>query len=957
MWQERRPSADLPKLWDPHVFLAWLLAFLRSLHRSLRRGSSSSPATSPRAAEGGSAPAHPPPADPSSPPSPSPARAADSVELVPVAKVESSTSSSSPAPPPPSANGLLAVAAAPAAIEPTSLATSSDPPSETPEDDDADDEEAAAAAVAPLLCSSSSPTPTPSRPGTPASSSSRTRLGSTLDADSSSSASATRDRDECTPSSAKRRRVSTASSASSSSAATTPTARAPITSRIATTMESANGHADPAAPATAAVNGNAHLPQHVDLLSPHGTYRVGRTELVRLLVDELRSLGYDGSASALEAESGVTFEHHIVRDFRAAVLAGEWAEAERLLDHAQLAIPEKRRFAAKFLLKEERYLEALEAGNVAVALQVLQTELAPLQHNLPRLHALSSFLMFTDPAELRAQAHWPGVAGGSRQAVLERVQAEIPPSVMVRPRRLEELLAQAFLLQESRCTYHNLPSGEAAVRPAILYADHTCDAAANFPARCSAVFTDHNDEVWHLAFSNRGDRLAAGGKNGKTYIWDMQTKKSTALLEGHTDAVAFLSWSPDDTVLLTASNDNTARLWSTTSGELQRTISAHEEAVTACGWLPDGEHFITGGLDKKLVVWKCDGTQVHAWTGHRVTDLYVSADGRVVVAASTSHVRIYDLATYAEILSFEEADAITSLCLSRDARFLLTNTSQQELHMWDLRPAGPAGNVQANGSAGSSAVHSRATTGGSAAGAGFEAPPYPLLHPAQPTSLGTFLSQWPAIGGPPAFMPLGPSANLGGGRSAGASAAAPPTGSGHVLATAAATASGGTYLPGSSPASLLRNPLTAPQAQLLQLQQQQQLAQLQQQQQQLLQLQQTQRSRQASANNAGGAVVPAGGPALLAPQLVRRFKGHKQGRFVIRSSFGGAGEAFLVSGSEDSRAYIWHRASGDLLASLEGHTATVNAATWNPAVPGMLATCSDDGTVRVWTPKAGIPGV
>ncbi|OQR91877.1 hypothetical protein ACHHYP_04259 [Achlya hypogyna] len=86
---------------------------------------------------------------------------------------------------------------------------------------------------------------------------------------------------------------------------------------------------------------------------------------------------------------------------------------------------------------------------------------------------------------------------------------------------------------------------------------------------------------------------------------------------------------------------------------------------------------------------------------------------------------------------------------------------------------------------------------------------------------------------------------------------------------------------------------------------------------------------------------------------VAKFHGHRNSSFYVKSAFSPESR-FIVSGSVDQRVYIWDVAQAGLpVRVLHGHEGEVSSVAWSRRDFTKLASCSDDGTVRVWTMRRG----
>ena len=73
--------------------------------------------------------------------------------------------------------------------------------------------------------------------------------------------------------------------------------------------------------------------------------------------------------------------------------------------------------------------------------------------------------------------------------------------------------------------------------------------------------TGHSEDVYAVAWSPDGGRLASGSGDSTVWVWNAETGAAMMTIEGHSSYVYAVTWSPDGGRLASGSDDTTVRVW------------------------------------------------------------------------------------------------------------------------------------------------------------------------------------------------------------------------------------------------------------------------------------------------------------------------------------------------------------------------------------------------------------
>jgi len=198
-----------------------------------------------------------------------------------------------------------------------------------------------------------------------------------------------------------------------------------------------------------------------------------------------------------------------------------------------------------------------------------------------------------------------------------------------------------------------------------------------------------------FAISPDGRTLASTSNNlGVTILWKLGSLPQLAVLSGHTNTASSVAFSPDGQTLASGSRDSTVILWDTSRGSPVATLKGHEKAVRNVAFSPDGRILASASEDHTVVIWDTSTRQPrHVLRGHdaAVLALAFSPDGaRLATGGSDAKVIVWDVTRPEHATTLRgHTKSVRGLGFSPDGRTLASGSEDATIILWNVTTGAP----------------------------------------------------------------------------------------------------------------------------------------------------------------------------------------------------------------------------------------------------------------------------
>lgn len=218
----------------------------------------------------------------------------------------------------------------------------------------------------------------------------------------------------------------------------------------------------------------------------------------------------------------------------------------------------------------------------------------------------------------------------------------------------------------------------------------------------SKVLEDFYPRVYVRLYSPDGRRLVGAGEQGELALWSLETGRLIRSLNGHQDLVLSTAMDRTGLLLATGSRDGTARIWRLSDGAALASLGPHPGPVTGVAFDGTRTRVSTVSDDALLRVWDTGSARTLKIIPFRGLDVslegivFDSAAAQMLTLDATSAVQIWDAATGQRRLRLRGHEAAVSAgAFAADGQLAVTGARDGSILVWDA--AQPGSRIVLNG--------------------------------------------------------------------------------------------------------------------------------------------------------------------------------------------------------------------------------------------------------------------